>query len=285
MATSDNTLDAHDAATDAREWRHRTSTLGYSELAVADFLPAPGKETVVVDIQGRVYAVYANGTTAWHRNHSTTTLANPQIADFDSDGALEIAAATAKTTTLYEANGDVAWQTSASASWSSNEQADDEADDGGTIWSRSLDSVTSINAVGDGDGDGDDEVYVGISGGTVHPLNAADGSDEWTTQLPGENQVMPPQALGDVDGDGSPELVAMAQEGAVYVLNPKSRDQLAAYEREIPIWTYPVLAGIDDDGDEDILVMYRDGRVVALSFETWIHGRLRFYQAVVRDAA
>ena len=126
VATSDNTLDAHDAETGAREWRHRTSTLGYSEPAVGDLLPAPGKEVVVVDLGGSVYAVYANGTTAWRHNHSTSTWANPQIADFDGDGAVEVAVTTGKTTTLYEANGDVAWQTNASASWSSTGQADDD---------------------------------------------------------------------------------------------------------------------------------------------------------------
>lgn len=285
VATSDNTLDAHDAETGAREWRHRTSALGYSEPAVADFLPTPGKEVVVTDIRGSVYAVYANGTTAWHHNHSAATWANPQIADFDGDGAVEIAVATGQTTTLYEANGDIAWQRNVSAMWSSTGQADDDeapelfvayqleataldGSDGGAIWSRRFEGVASIHAIGDGDGDGTDEVYLGLSGGTVRALDATDGSDEWTTQLPGDNVVTPPPALGDVDGDGSPELVAMAQEGVVYVLNPKSGAQLAAYEREIPIWTYPTLADIDDDGDEDILVMYGDGRVVALSFET-----------------
>ena len=285
VATSDNTLDAYDAETGEREWRHRISTLGYSEPAVGDLLPAPGKEVVVADIRGRVYAVYANGTTAWHRNHSTSTWANPQIADFDGDGTAEVAIATGQNTTLYETNGDGVWQTNAAASWSSTGQADDDeapelfvarqgevvaldGEDGRTIWSRSFDSVTSIHAVEDGDNDGTDEVYVGLSGGTVQALDATDGSDEWTTQLPGENRVMPPPALGDVDGDGSPELVAMAQEGVVYVLNPNSGDQLAAYEREIPIWTYPALADIDDDGDEDILVMYGDGRVVALSYSS-----------------
>ena len=285
VATGKHTLDAYDAQTGALEWRHDIATLGYSAPAVADILPAPGNEIVVVDIRGNVYAVYANGTTAWHHNHSTSTWANPQIADFDGDGVDEVAVATGKNTTLYEANGDIAWQTSASAFWSSTGQADDDeapelflanqgkataldGDDGGTVWSRSFDGVASIHAIGDGDGDGDDEVYVGVSGGTVIALDATDLSTEWTTQLPGDNRIMPPPSLGDLDGDGSPELVAMAQEGVVYILNPKSGDQLATYERETPIWTYPALADIDDDGDKDILVMYGDGRVVALSFET-----------------
>ena len=285
VATSDSTLDVHNAESGAQEWRHPTSTLGYSEPAAGDLLPAPGKEVVAVDLRGSVYAVYANGTTAWRDNHSASTWANQQIADFDGDGTAEVAVATGQTTTLYEANGDISWQTNASASWSSTGQADnDEApelfvagqgevtvldgNDGGTVWSRRFNSIASIHAVGDGDGDGEDEVYVGLSGGRVLALDATDGSDEWTTQLPGENRIMPPPALGDVDGDGSPELVAMAQEGVVYVLDPRSGDQLATYEREIPIWTYPALADIDDDGDKDILVMYGDGRVVALSFET-----------------
>lgn len=285
VATSDDALDAYDAETGTREWRHPTSTLGYGEPVVGDLLPAPGKEVVVADLRGSVYAVYANGTTAWHRDHSSSTWANPQIADFDGDGAAEVAVATGQTATLYEGNGDRAWQTSAAASWSSTGQADGDAaqelfvadqgeitaldgDDGGVVWTRSFERVTSIHAVGDGDGDGADEVYVGLSGGTVQSLDATDGSDEWATQLPGDNRIVPPPELGDLDGDGTPELVAMAQDGVVYVLDPNSGDQLAAYERDVPIWTYPALADVDGDGTEDVLVMYGDGRVAAVSYES-----------------
>lgn len=285
VATSDHTLVAYEADTGAEKWRHRISTLGYGEPAVADLLPADGKEVVVADIRGNVSVVYANGSTAWRRNHSTSTWANPQVADFDGDGSAEIAIGTGQAISLYEADGSLAWRTDTPARWLSTGQADGDpatelfvanqgdvyvldGDDGTRIWSRSFDAIAALHDVDDADGDGVPEVYVGLSGGTVRALDASDGTDEWTTQLPGDNPIMPPPTVGDVDGDGSPELVATAQEGVVYVLDPTSGDQRATYEREVSIRTYPALADIDDDGNEEILVMYGDGRVAALSFET-----------------
>lgn len=285
VATGDQALVAYDAETGAEKWRHRISTLGYSEPAVADLLPADGKEVVVADIRGNVSVVYANGTTAWLRNHSTSTWANPQVADFDGDESTEIAIGTGEAISLYEADGSLAWRTDTPAGWLTTGQADDDpapelfvanqgevfalgGDDGARTWSRSFDTIATLHDVEDADGDGDPELYVGLSGGTVRALDASDGTNEWSTELPGDNPVMPPPTVGDVDGDGSAEIVATAQEGAVYVLDPASGDQRATYEREVSIRTYPALADIDDDGDEEILVMYGDGRVAALSFES-----------------
>ncbi|PSP79879.1 hypothetical protein BRC88_07085 [Halobacteriales archaeon QS_4_69_225] len=283
-ATGDQRLVAHDADTGAERWRHPTTSLGYSKPATANLLPGDGKEVVVVDLQGGLFVVRSNGTTAWDRNHDSSTWADPQIADFDGDGDPEIAVGTGDAIYLYEADGELLWEKDISAQFLVTGQADDgkapelfvasnddvvalDGDDGGTIWSRSLDTISKMHSVGDGDGDGTDEVYLGLSGGTVQALDASDGTDEWSTQFPGENRIMPPPTLGDIGGDRSPELVVGTQEGVVYVLDPSSGEQLATYERETPIWTYPVLADIDEDPGSEILIMYGDGRVAALSFE------------------
>lgn len=283
-ATGDHRLVAHDADTGAEEWRHPLTMLGYSKPATADLLPSDGKEVVVVDLRGGLFVVHADGTTAWNHDHDASTWADPQVADFDGDGDLEIAVGTGDAIYLYEADGELVWETERSARFLATGQADEdeppelyaasienvvalEGSDGEEVWSRGLDTVTKMHSVGDGDEDGTDEVYLGLSGGTVRALDAADGSDEWSTQFPGENRITPPPTLGDVGGDPSPELVVGTQEGVVYVLDPNSGEQLATYERDIPIWTYPVFADIDDDPDDEILIMYGDGRVVALSFE------------------
>lgn len=282
-ATGDHRLVAHEADDGAEIWRHPTTYLGYSRPATADLLPGDGKEVVVVDLRGGLFVVHANGTTAWHRDHDASTWADPQIADFDGDGEPEIAVATGRTTYLYESDGELVWERDTSARWLATGQADDDepselfvasvsdvvavdGDDGRAVWSRELDTVAKMHDVGDGDGDGTDEMYLGLSGGTVLALDASDGTDEWSSQFPGENRIMPAPTLGDVGGDPGPELVVATQEGVVYVLDAASGEQLAAYEREIPVWTYPTLADIDGDPDDEILVTYGDGRVVALSY-------------------
>ncbi|MFC6963188.1 PQQ-binding-like beta-propeller repeat protein [Halocatena marina] len=78
IARGDHTLTVHDAATGAIEWRHPTSSLGYSQPVVRDILPADGKEVVAVDIDGELFVIRSDGSTAWHRNLSASTWAVPQ---------------------------------------------------------------------------------------------------------------------------------------------------------------------------------------------------------------
>lgn len=283
-ATGDRRLVAHDAETGRELWRHPTTSLGYSKPATADLLPSDGKEVVVVDLRGGLFVVHANGTTAWQRIHDESTWADPQIADFDGDGDPEIAVGTDSAIYLYEADGELVWEKDISARFLATGQADEDetpelfvtsiddvialqGENGETAWSQNVGSVAKMHSVGDGDEDGTDEVYLGLSGGTVLALDGTDGREEWSTEFPGENRIMPPPTLGDVGGGASPELVIGTQEGAVYVLDPDSGEQLASYEREIPVWTYPVLADIDEDSDDEILIMFGNGRVAALSFE------------------
>lgn len=283
VATSDETLNVYDAVTGDLEWRHPTTALGYSEPAVADLSPAPGKEIVVADMKGNVSVIYANGSTVWRQNHSTSTWANPQVADFDGDGRDEIAIGTGRSLYVYEADGELAWQRDATVTELSTGHADDDAQpelfiggrttvaaidgaEGELIWSTEI-ANADVHPVEDGDGDGTQELYITVSGGEVRALDATDGTEEWSTQLPGDNQLMPPASMGDLDGNGQGELVIGTQEGLTYVLDPASGNQLATYERDVPIYTYPAIADIDDDGSDELLVMYGDGRVVTLSFE------------------
>jgi outer membrane protein assembly factor BamB len=79
--------------------------------------------------------------------------------------------------------------------------------------------------------------------------------------------MMPAPDVGEVYGDGDTEVIAATNDGTVSVLDHDTGDELAAYERDVLVWTFPTLADLDDDGDEEILVRYGDGRVVALDYE------------------
>lgn len=110
------------------------------------------------------------------------------------------------------------------------------------------------------------ELYVATGGGNLYALSARTGSVEWHATLSTQDNIIPAPALGDVDGDGHPELVTVTNSGDVSVRNPKTGELLASYQREVVIWTHPTLVDLDGDRAQEILVMYGDGRVVALSY-------------------
>lgn len=285
VARGDHTLTVHDSETGDIEWQHETTGLGYSEPAVNDLLPAKGNEIVVVDLGGGLFTISANGTTVWHHDLDSSTWAAPKIADFDGDGNKEIAIGTGSAVHLYNANGEQLWQTNKSARQMAVGQANNDptselfvtgtkelyafdGNSGSIIWSKEFDGRPNINDIGGSESEGASTSYVSINGGTLHALSGDDGSIQWTSSFPGDNRITPPPTLGDVDGDGTDEIIATTMEGIVYVLNSNTGEQRATYERDVPIWTHATVVDIDNDADDDVLVIYGDGRVVALTFDS-----------------
>jgi outer membrane protein assembly factor BamB len=249
-------------------------------------------EIIVVDAQGEVSVLHPNGSVAWSKQLGRYTWGQPAVADFDGDGAPELAVGIGGkgTVTLFERDGTVAWNhTEAfddSITWMTTGQADDDSaveiiaatstgtvtaldgQRGETEWHHEFGGFAAVHAFGDGDRDGETEVYAVARDGKVRAIGAATGTIEWTTQLTNADvQMTPPPTLGDVDGDGEPELVAATNDGKVAVVAPDSGEVLARYERDVAIFARPVLADVDDDGTAEIFVTYGDGRVVRLSAE------------------
>ena len=148
---------------------------------------------------------------------------------------------------------------------------------GETEWSRTVGPFASVGGFGDGDGDGATEVYVADKSGTVRALDAATGTEEWTTGVTdGPVQVMPPPSLGDTDGDGTPDLVVPSHDGRVSKLDPVDGHVVARYERTVTmgerrnglnrLFARVTLGDVDGDGDDDAVVVYADGTVVAVDF-------------------
>lgn len=277
------------------ELRHPLTTYGYSKPLVANLTPTPGPETIVNLLDG-VLVLRPNGTEAWTKNLDNTRVHQPAVRDVDADGTPELAVGQRTGEVIvFEQNGRVAWRTNLSNVITMRSlvtgQIDDDAatellvttyagdvialdgNAGRIEWRRTLNATSAITrTVDDGDGDGKPEVYVATrdnSGGnnTIRSLNAGNGSVEWTTTLStGTVASVPPPSLADLDGDDATEVVAVSNSGRVAIIDPSTGDIVASYERDVPIKTFARLADINEDGASEILLMYADGRIVALSY-------------------
>jgi outer membrane protein assembly factor BamB len=289
VASTEDALVVHDAATGAEEWRVPLATYGYGRPTVANLTAAPGPEVVVSDIEGNVAAVDGDGRVLWRASLAATgrdrpaVWAAPIVADVDADGTPEVLVGGLSGPALFTADGDAVWSEDGGATYLTVAQADDDphleaftaggplraidAATGEAEWERSLPGPRH-HTVADVDADGVVELLVGTSDGRVLALAAATGETEWVTAVSGGDDVVAPPVAGDVDADGTAEVVAATRSGLVVVLEGSSGVEAAAFERAVPVWTVPTLADLDGDRAEEILVRYGDGRVVALDADT-----------------
>lgn len=287
VASTEDALVIHDAETGTEEWRVPLSTYGYGRPTVAGHGPAAG--LVASDIGGTVVRVSGDGTVRWRENLSRdvdrplSVTDAPRVADVTGDGDREVVVGYNRGLVVLDGDGGRVWTRSGPATYVATGPAGDaggrtvvtayyrsvQAFDGATgdlLWRRNL-TNGRIRDVTDADGDGAPEVLVGRVGGDVLALDAASGATEWSSTLAvGEGVIVPPPVAADVDGDGREEVVAASEAGRVAVLDAATGEELAAYRRDVPVWTYVTPADLDGDGDAEVLVRYGDGRVAALDY-------------------
>jgi outer membrane protein assembly factor BamB len=287
VSSTENALITYDAETGSEEWRVPLSTYGYGRPTVANVTPALGPEIVTSDIEGGVVVVDGDGMVEW-RAMLNATQSNPSVwlaplvDDFNADGSPEVLLASSNGPVLLSSDGDVKWQSDGAANYLAVAQVDDDPESevfatgrsavrsygvGGELaWERDLSNSRFKTAL-DGDGDGTVELYVGRIGGRLLALDATTGDTEWSTRLSTNDEAMvQPPVLADVDGETGQEIVTVIETGTVVVVDPDTGSERARYERDVPVWTAPSVADINDDGRNEIIVRYGDGRVIRLDY-------------------
>jgi len=261
-----------------------TPTYSYAQPTVADLTGDGAPEIVASDITGNVTVANRNGTVLWRDSVSGSVWDSPLVVDVDGDGHREVVVGSNDEVVAFDRDGAALWRRDVASGDVAVGRVDGDrvvvtagrtgaggirAFDGATgeqRWRADM-SGARLETVSDGDGDAADEVYVSLPGGVVTALVAADGSEEWRTRVETtDGLVTPAPVLADLDGADDPELVVATETGSVSVLDPADGGQLAAYERDVPVWTPVTPANLTDSPGEEILVRYGDGRVVALEY-------------------
>lgn len=278
--TTEDATVVFDAATGDERFRIPMTAYGYSQPTVADLDGDGDPEIVGSDITGGLFVADADGTVRWRADVDGAVYASPVVDDLDGDGEREVLVASRREVVAYDREGDVEWRRTLSGNDVATATVDGDrlavvvgndgvvgldAATGERVWNRSTTGTPAMGSLADGDGDGTPEAYVGVPGSVVRAFDAADGGQEWETQLAtAEGASTPPPVLVDLDGDGSPSLVAGTSGGTVAVLDPATGAERAVYERDAPVLTGVTPANLTAAPGDEVLVRYADGRVVAL---------------------
>jgi outer membrane protein assembly factor BamB len=278
------TIEAETVVLDERgreQFGVRMDTYSYGQPTVTR-LAADDPAIVASDIRGGVVVAAPDGTVRWRSNVSGSVWASPVVVDLDGDETREVVVGSSDETVAFTADGAVLWRRGVSArdvavahtnagvrvlTAGFDGVAALEGATGDRTWNRSGVASPRLASVGDGDADGVPEAYLGVSGTDVLALDATDGSEEWRTRLTSGDTTVPAPVLAELDGEGTPELAAATAGGTVAILDPADGSELAAYERDVPVWTTVTPANLTADPGRELLVRYGDGRVVALAYE------------------
>lgn len=280
--TTENAVVVLDGETGRERFRIPTASYSYGRPTVADVRGDAAPEILAVDIRGGVVVADADGTVRWRANVSGSVWDAPLVADLDGDGEPSVVVGSSDETVAFAPDGSVRWRRPVGGSDVEATRVDNgtmvvatgldgvyglDGATGATVWNRSATGSPSMQSLADGDGDGVPEAYVALPGSTVLAVDAATGATDWQRRLdPSSDGVTPPPVLADLTGDGDPELAAATADGTVAVLDPADGAELAAYRRDVPVWTHVTAANLTADPGREVLVRYGDGRVVALAY-------------------
>lgn len=286
VASTENAIIVHKAVDGTERWRIDMPAYGYGQPAVVDLAESPGKEIVASDIKGNLVAIHVNGSVAWRTSlqeriwNRVSVYERPHVTDLDGDGSREVLVGTTSGVAVLDATGRIQWHRNETARYVTTARMGDGESptvftsgydgiwayagaDGEMKWESGLTNtrIGSVESV-----DGRQLLFAGVYGGEIAAIDGQSGDVVWTTQIASADAIVPPPVVTDVGGNDTPEIVAVANDGTVAVLDAASGMELAAYERTVPVWTSPTPADLDEDGNTELLVMYGDGRVVALDY-------------------
>lgn len=273
---------AYDAATGQETFRATDllESIGFSAPVATDLSGDGTPELAVTDFAGNLSIVRPDGSIVWTAALESPVHLTPIAADLTTDGDPNLAVNSGRLpgeVICFDGDGEVAWRAErddAALSWSLVERRDTSAialtdrdrvalldgRTGESLWSTALDRDARV-----GPGDGN-SVFATARDGVVRALDLGDGTVRWETKLSEERVRMVSPAVGAVSGGSTTNVVATTYDGTVAVLDATAGELLASRELDVGLFTPPVLVDVTEDGRDDVLLLYGDARVGALTY-------------------
>ena len=285
------TLDA-----DGKElWRFSQGDVISVPPTIAELMPAPGPEVVLLTNTGRLYCLNGHtGEQLWTYEMSGGiqwgSAAVPAV-DLDGDEKLDLVTGDARGQVVaLHGDGTLLWSVKYERGVKSAPAVGDLDGDGkpeilfGAVKTPlvCLDAVgkerwrvgAEAEAVGapvlaDMDGDGKPEVLTGIRDGVC--VVGADGQTRWCGQTKGalDSGI----SVADLDGDDSPEVIAADLKGQLTVFNAKGEQQWSA-DIEARARRAAAVADIDGDGGLEVVAAGYSGKIHVFSAKGELKDRI-----------
>lgn len=243
-------------------------------------------EVAAAATDGTVLAVDAAGDAVFETDLDTSIDRRPLIADFEADegdggGAPRgVAVATVgedeATVRLLDADGEARWTETPAVTpltWTAVDTPDGPAlalgGTNGNLQTMELTDGSGRFEVGLQDlpvtvGDAaPGRIHVG-GAGSVWAVDLRDGEVAWKQQYGGETRVNAP-GVTNIAGTGEPGPVAVNRAGGVLALNANGEAVARGDAGDAVVYAGPLFADATGDGDDEVLVVAADGRVVALA--------------------
>lgn len=266
-------------------------SIGFSAPVVARLGQSDEPVLLVADFEGPLSAIAANGSVLKSVSVERPVYVHPMVADVTGDGAANVVVshgAYPNEVVCYDREWAVEWvaeQEQATRSWIRFERDAGSAiatldgntvraldgADGSLAWSTDVGDDLTEAHVGGAD---DRQLYVSAPDATLRALDVETGEIRWAEGIGGDESRMAPPAVGSVAGTesssgssrGSSTVVAVGYGGTVTAFDD-SGELLGRRDLDTDLYTQPVPVDLTGSGTEEVLVLFGDARVAALSFE------------------